>query len=140
MSDKRYVFSRLWKYIYQHKWLMFLGLVLTIGSNLLGLIGPMLSGYAIDAVEPGKGMVVFERVFYYAGWMVIFYIGSSILSYILSVLMIHISQKIVRQMREDVFSKLVELPVSFFDRNHTGDIVSRISYDIDLLTLLFLQI
>jgi ATP-binding cassette subfamily B protein len=91
----------------------------------------MLSGFAIDAIEPGKGLVVFQTVFYYAGWMILFYIISSILSYILSLLMIRLSQKIVRKMREDVFTKLVDLPVGYFDRNQAGDIISRISYDID---------
>ena len=106
-------------------------LILTIGSNLLALMGPMLSGYAIDAIEPGPGKVVFSRVFYYAGLMVLFYLFSSILSYILSILMIHISRKVVYQMRNDVFVHLMELPVGYFDTHQTGDIISRISYDID---------
>jgi ATP-binding cassette subfamily B protein len=108
-----------------------LAIILTIASNLFALLGPMLSGFAIDAIQPGKGLVVFQKVFYYAGWMIVFYIISSILSYILSILMIHLSQKIVRKMREDVFTKLVDLPVGYFDRNQAGDIISRISYDID---------
>ena len=49
--DRRYVLIRLWSYLYQYKWLLFLALFLTIVSNLLGLIGPMLSGYAIDAIH-----------------------------------------------------------------------------------------
>ncbi|ROR28280.1 ATP-binding cassette subfamily B protein [Mobilisporobacter senegalensis] len=130
-KDTKYVFKRLWYYIYQYKLLFLLALILTIVSNILAIIGPMLSGYAIDAIEPGKGSVVFKTVFYYAGWMVLFYVASSILSYILSVLMIHLSQKIVRKMREDVFHKLVDLPISYFDTNQAGDIISRISYDID---------
>ena len=50
-------------------------------------MGPMLSGYAIDAIEPGIGSVDFKRVFYYAGWMVLFYVASSALSYLINVLM-----------------------------------------------------
>ena len=132
-KDTGYVLRRLWGYIYHYKWMMALALILTISSNMFALIGPMLSGYAIDAIEPGKGLVVFQKVFYYAAWMIAFYIISSILSYILSVLMIRLSQKLVRKMREDVFTKLVELPVNYFDRNQAGDIISRISYDIDTI-------
>ena len=51
---KRYILLRLWKYLYQHKWMIFTALFLTISSNLLALIGPMLSGLAIDAIEPGE--------------------------------------------------------------------------------------
>ena len=121
------------KYVYHYKWMLAIAILLTIASNMFALLGPMLSGYAIDAIEPGKGFVVFEKVFYYAGWMIVFYIISSILSYILSILMINLSQKIVRKMREDVFTKLVDLPVGYFDRNQAGDIISRISYHIDTI-------
>lgn len=132
-KDTKYVLRRLWHYIIRYKWLLILAIVLTITSNILALLGPMLSGYAIDAIEPGKGLVVFGRVFYYAGWMILFYVLSAILSYILAVLMIRFSQKIVRNMRDDVFKKLADLPVSYFDRNQAGDIISRISYDIDTI-------
>lgn len=130
-KDAKYVIKRLWMYIYNYKVHLAAAVILAILSNLLALLGPMLSGYAIDAIEPGKGMVIFKTVFYYAGLMIVFYILSSVLSYILSVLMLNLSQKIVRQMREDVFARLVELPVGYFDRNQAGDIISRISYDID---------
>ena len=130
-KDARYVIRRLWGYVYQYKWMLFFAILLTITSNMLSLIGPMLSGYAIDAIEPGKGMVVFRKVFYYAGLMIVFYLVSSILSYFLSILMIRLSQKLVRKLREDVFTRLVELPVGYFDQNQTGDLISRISYDID---------
>ena len=63
--------------------------------------------------------------------MAIFYIASSVMSYILSVLMIHITQKCVYQMRKDVYDSLMKLPVSYFDKHQTGEILSRISYDID---------
>ncbi len=122
---------RLGRYMMQYKYWMLLAFVLTIASNLLSLMGPMLSGYAIDAIEPGVGNVDFARVFYYAALMVVFYLISSVLSYVLSILMIHISRKVVYKMRDDVFTHLMELPVGYFDTHQTGDIISRISYDID---------
>ena len=130
-GGRAYIMPRLWKYLARYKWLLLLAVLLTVFSNLFALVGPLLSGYAIDAIGPGKGAVCFERVFFYAGWMVGFYALSSLLSYILSVLMIRLSQKVVYQMRREVVDKLLSLPVGFFDRTQTGDIVSRISYDID---------
>lgn len=129
--DRKGTILRLLEYMMQYKLLLGLALGLTIVSNLLSLVGPMLSGYAIDAIEPGAGRVAFERVFYYAGLMVLFYIASSVLSYLLAVLMIHISRKVVYRMRKDVFDRLMDLPVGYFDTHQTGDIISRISYDID---------
>lgn len=130
-KNRKGTILRLGFYLMQYKYWVLLALALTVGSNLLALMGPMLSGYAIDAIDPGVGNVDFARVFYYAGLMVVFYLASSVLSYLIAVLMIHISRKVVYKMRQDVFTRLLELPVGYFDTHQTGDIISRISYDID---------
>lgn len=122
---------RLGQYLFHDKWLLFLALVCTFGSNLFSLIGPRLTGYAIGAIEPGKGAVDFGRVWYYAAWMAGFYLLSALMSYGLQVLMITLSRRVVYRMRQDVFQKLMALPVGYFDIHQTGDIISRISYDID---------
>ena len=130
-KDRKKVLIRLWGYLFQHKWTIAAALLLTFVSNLLALLGPLLSGLAIDYIGVGPGEANFPMVFWYCGLMLVFYIVSSGLSYILSVLMVKLSQKIVYQMRKDLFDKLIELPVRFFDSHQTGDIISRISYDID---------
>ena len=109
---------------------MALVVVLMLSSNLLALLGPTLSGLAINAIDLPGG-VDFSAVFYYCTLMAIFYFTSSVLSYILSVMMIRLSQKIIRRMRQDVFEKLLTLPVGYFDKLQAGDIINRISYDID---------
>lgn len=120
-------------YLMRYKWRLFLAIALTIGSNLLALVGPLLSGYAIDAIELGIGKVNFNQVLYYAFWMVIFYIASAGLTYILEVLMITVSRKVIYAMRKDVFNKLLDLPIGYFDVHQTGDVISRITYDIDTI-------
>ena len=110
-QDRKRVLIRLGGYLMRHVRMVIAALLLTITSNLLALIGPALSGRAIDAIGSEAGKVDFPTVFYYCGLMLVFYLVSSVLSYILSVLMIHLSQKIVYQMREDVFNHLTELPV-----------------------------
>ncbi len=131
--DTKKVLLRLWSYLYYYKWMLLGGIVLTVTSNLLALIGPALSGGAIDAINLGAGNVDFESVFRYTGLMALFYLVSSALSYALSLLMLHMSQRVVRKMRSDVFSKLMELPVGYFDQHLSGDIISRLSYDIDVI-------
>lgn len=120
---------RLGQYLFREKWLLSLAIACTFGSNLFALIGPRLTGFAISAIEPGP--VDFPRVFYYAGWMAVFYLVSAVMSYGLQVLMITISRRVVYRMRQDLFEKLLRLPVGYFDIHQTGDIISRISYDID---------
>ncbi len=131
--DKRKILFRMWNYLYEYKLLLFLAILLTILSNLLALVSPKLSGLAVDAMVLGEGKVNFQRVYYYSALMIGFYILSSILSYVLARVMIHLTQKVVYRMRQEVFQKLLDLPVGFFDQNQTGDIISRISYDIDVL-------
>lgn len=129
--DRKGTILRLGKYMLHYKWLLLLAIICTFGSNLFSLVGPKLTGYAIGAIEPGKGKVDFELVGYYAAWMAAFYVISAAMSYGLQVLMLTISRKVVYKMRQDVFEKLMAMPVGYFDIHQTGDIISRISYDID---------
>ena len=130
---KTAILSRLMPYLLRHKFLLGLCILLTVGGNLLGLAGPYFSGFAIDAIQLGEGYVDLSGVWYYAGLMAVVYLLSAVLSYVLSRLMIVVSRRVVNRMRQDVFDKLTVLPVGYFDTHQTGDILSRISYDIDTI-------
>ncbi|WP_430610620.1 ABC transporter ATP-binding protein [Enterococcus sp. DIV0876] len=132
-KNSKQTLLRLWGYLYDSKGLLFLSAFLMMASNLFALVGPLLSGYAIDAIQFGPGKVLFERVFFYCGLMLVFYIASSVLSYVISLLMIRLSQRVVATMRKHIFDKITELPVGYFDRVATGDIISRVSYDVDTI-------
>ena len=133
MTDKkRGIFLRLSKYVLQQWPLFILAIFLTLGANQLSLLGPKYSGAAIDAIEISSGVdfpVVWENI----KFMLACYVISSLLSYILSIVMIHLSQRITYKMRKQVFEKLTTLPVSYFDTHATGDIISHLSYDIDTI-------
>ena len=123
--------ARLGKYLLKSAPMLVLALSLSIAGNIFALIGPTLSGRAIDAVAGGKGQVDFETVFYYAKRMVLFYAVSAGLAYLVPQIVLRVSQRTVRMMRADLFAKLMHLPVRYFDTRQTGEILSRISYDID---------
>ena len=125
------LFRRLWAYIGRNRYLLVMALLLSSCSSVLALLGPKLSGRAINAIEPGAGKVDFATVWQCVSLMVVCYILSALLSYLLNIVMIRLSRRISRQMRHDVFEKLTCLPVSYFDRYQTGDIISTITYDID---------
>ena len=122
---------RLWKYMGRNRVLVILAVLLSLSSSMLSLYGPKLSGEAINAIELGAGRVDFDTVWRCATLMGIFYICSAIFTYLLNAVMIRLSRTISRQMRHDVFENLTSLPVGFFDRYQTGDIISTITYDID---------
>ncbi|HBD74202.1 MAG TPA: ABC transporter, partial [Acholeplasmataceae bacterium] len=130
VTNKAYVYKRLWNYLMRYKYRLFVALIFTVLSNGFSLIGPYLTGQTIGAMENG---VDFENVFLYGSLMVIFYILSALLIYMISVMMIRISKAVVFEMRQDVFNKLNRLPIKYFDNNQTGDIISRMTYDIDTI-------
>lgn len=132
-KKKLKVLLRLGKYMYRFKWGYLAALAISVISNLLSLIGPKLSGEAIDAIGIGPGEADFELIAVKCVLMVLAYFISSALAYLLQVVMINLSRGIVRHMREDIFSKLMRMKVGYFDTNQTGDIISRISYDIDTI-------
>ena len=129
-TGRKAVVARLAKYFLRYKWRVLTAFILMLGSNLFALIGPWLSGMAIDAIAR-EGGVDFAAVGRYCLLMAVFYVLSSGFSYLLSVLMIRLSQNIVRSMRQDVFDKILLLPVSLLDGMQAGDLINRISYDID---------
>ena len=124
------IFLRLAGYIKKHGLLFLIAVAMTLLSNQLALLGPKYSGDAIDAIS-AEGGVNFSLVWENVIKMLACYVVSAVLSYLLSVLMVRLSQKIVYTMRKQLFEKLNTLPVGYFDTHPVGDIVSRISYDID---------
>lgn len=123
--------KRLWRYLGRNRLLLVLALILSVTSSLLALYGPKLSGQAINAIDLGAGKVDFDTVIRCAVRMAVFYICSAGLTYLLNVVMIRLSRTVSKQMRHDVFENLTALPVSFFDKYQTGDIISSITYDVD---------
>lgn len=132
--DAKGTLLRIWRYVTRFRVLMLLIALMCIASNLLALVGPSLAGQAIDEASAGAGKVNFERVWHYARLMLLFYVSSSVLTLLINFLMMKVGRNIARQMRSDVFYKLMKLPVNYFDRNAAGDIISRVSYDIDVLS------
>lgn len=130
---KRATLLRLCRYVMRFRFWVILALLLTVLSNYFGLMGPYLSGLAVDSIGSKAGAVQFPLVFRYCLFMALFYVASALLSYLLSMIMITISRKVTYQMRSDIFNKLSSLPVGYFDTHQAGDIISRISYDTDTI-------
>lgn len=133
-KDTKGTLRRLLSYMGQYKWFLILILTLCFISNILELLGPSFAGSAINAAAAGAGKVNFEQVFYYAKRMLICYVLSSCIIISINVAMMYVSKWIAKKMRKDVFDKLMRLPVGYFDRNQAGDIISRVSYDIDVVS------
>ena len=133
-KDARSALRRMLTFLGPFRWLILLVAVLCVCSNLLSLWGPNLAGSAINEAAAGPGKVNFERVWYYASRMLICYVLSSLLTISIHAIMMNVSKRAAKHMRQSVFDKLMKLPVGYFDRNQAGDIISRVSYDIDVIS------
>ena len=94
-QSTKYILKRMSKYLYKYKFTIIISIILTIISNIFALVGPMLSGYAIEVIEKGNGNIDFSKIFYYAFLMIVFYFCSSILSYIISIIMVKTARNVV---------------------------------------------
>lgn len=124
---------RLLKYLMEYAWVVLLLLIFALISNMGNLLGPSFAGQAINAAAAGAGKVDMNKVVHYGILMLIVYVGSNILSFFVNIGMMRVGRKVAANMRRDVFNKLMEMPVGYFDRHLAGDIISRVSYDIDVV-------
>ena len=131
--DARGTLIRTLRYMVNYRYLVLFLLVCTFASNVGNLLGPSFAGKAIGAAV-GPGQVDFATVSHYAKYMLAAYLFSNIMSFLVNQGMMLTGRRVANQMRRDVFNKLMTLPVSYFDRNQAGDIISRVSYDIDVVT------
>lgn len=105
--------------------------VLMVASNLLALMAPMLSGWAVDAVGTEAGGVDFTGVLRNGGGMLACYGCSAVLNYLIASRLIKVGQGVSHDLRKAAFDRMSELPVEYFDTHPAGDLISRICYDVD---------
>ena len=129
---KSAVILRTLGYLFRYKGQLALVAALTVASNLLALTAPSLSGKAIDAIV-APGDVHYKTVFYNCALMLGLYAAAALLSFVNSSVMIDLSRRVVYVMRAQVFEHLADMPVDYFDKNQTGDLISRLTYDIDTI-------
>ena len=133
-KDTRGALRRILRYLGPWKYVILGVAVLCLLSNLLNLWGPSLAGSAIREASAGPGKVNFDSVTHDALLMLVCYVSAALLGFGITLMMTMVSKRVARRMRQDVFNKLMRLPVSYFDRHQAGDIISRVSYDIDVIS------
>ena len=133
-KDTRGTLRRLLQYLGPWKAVIGIVAVLSLAANVLNLWGPGLAGEAIREAAAGPGRVNFDAVGRSAGLMLLCYLASALLGFGIQLVMTWVSRRVARRMRQDVFDKLMRLPVGYFDRHPAGDLISRVSYDIDVIS------
>lgn len=118
----------LFRYLKPFKTGMIMVIVLVVIYTLMGLMGPFLMGRAIDrfiSTKQAGGLALFALL------MLAVYFGSNLFQVIANWVMAGISQRALKLMRKDLFIHVQTLPIRFFDRNPAGELMSRLTNDID---------
>ncbi|HCC00188.1 MAG TPA: multidrug ABC transporter ATP-binding protein, partial [Ruminococcaceae bacterium] len=105
--------------------------VFVIADAFLLLAVPYLEGRAVDKMAGGAGQVAFSALIGILGLLFVAFGGDFILTILENRLIADVSQRIVGRLRSALFAHLQQLPLSFFDRNTHGDVMSRFTNDID---------
>ena len=127
-------FKRLYDLLNKYRVFLFGAILLTVLSNLATLFAPKLIEICIDKIETTLPKVDILNVISIALFMIIFYFIAYLLSIALSSIMIKLGQNIGYDLRKTAFSKFDRLPVSYFDTHQTGDVISRFTYDVDMVS------
>jgi len=124
--------KKLFRYLRKYRLYFLLTFVCVIGSSVLSLIGPYLIGKGIDNYIIPRNLNGFGKFLLF---MFIIYLFNSFLFYIQGLTMANISQKVGFDIRNDVFNSIHKLSLKVIDRRPIGDIMSRITNDIDMINM-----
>lgn len=124
---------KLLKYIAKSRYLILLILFTTLITTALNLLAPLLQGKAIDAItiDAGKPHVDFDTLIHYLILMACVYIANSLVTILQGIASAKISQTTVFTLRQDLFRKVSYLPIQYTDTHSHGDIMSRMTNDVD---------
>ncbi|MCD2347129.1 ABC transporter ATP-binding protein [Clostridium guangxiense] len=123
--------KRLWSYFGTERKTLMIIFLLVIIDSAVTLFGPYFIGRSVDAISLKGSRVDFNLLTIMILALTISYLSDAALTLIQGFLVASSSQRIVKNMRDNLFFKLQKLPVMFFDTNSHGDIMSRLSNDID---------
>ena len=126
----------LWKvlrFIGRYRFLLILSIVLASASVILQLYVPILFGDAIDEIV-GEGQVNFDGMWYYLSRILVMVIVSGAATWIMNIINNRMTYNTVRDIRAKAIRHIQELPLSYLDQHSTGDIISRVIADTDILS------
>ena len=130
-KDMKGTFKKLMGYVGKYKGSLVLVAICLLISSAAGvatsyLLKPLLNDYIIPGDFPG----LFKMLLVMGGM----YLLSSLCSFAYARIMVHVAQHTVAALRQDLFNRLQQLPVSYYDRHQSGDLMSRFTNDIDTVS------
>ena len=127
------ILRKVLRFIGRYRFLLILSIVLASASVILQLYVPILFGDAIDEIV-GEGQVNFDGMWYYLSRILVMVIVSGAATWIMNIINNRMTYNTVRDIRAKAIRHIQELPLSYLDQHSTGDIISRVIADTDILS------
>lgn len=126
MSSIKWVFT----YVNKYKFRFYSAFVAALICSLMSMINPYLSGVIVDDVimKNKSGILI-----YILGIMVFITVLKSVIRYTYQMVFEHVSQNVIFEIRQQMYEKLQELDVDYYNRTRTGDIMARMTGDMDAI-------
>ena len=133
-KDFKSAIKRLFKELKGFKILITVAIILAILSAVLSIVAPDQLSNLTDEISAGlRGNMNMENIKHITLLLLGLYIGSAIFNYIQSVCMTDVANKFAKSLRSRISVKINKLPLKYFDKHQSGDILSRVTNDIDTI-------
>lgn len=139
-KDFKKSMGKLIKYIAKYKLGLFFVFIFAVGSTIFAIVGPKVLAKATDALFDGlkekiqgTGGIDFDKIGTILVIMLGLYLLSAVMQLIQGLIMSNISQTVSYRLRKDIAAKINRLPMNYFDRKTNGEVLSRVTNDVDTL-------
>jgi ATP-binding cassette subfamily B protein len=128
--------KKMWPLIVEEKKIMIIAFIAVAINSALSLLAPKLIAHTVDTYIVRRD---YHGVLVFSGIILGIYLLGLVSSYVQTRLMGGVGQRVLFRLRDQIFNKLQELPVAFFNQNKAGDLISRINNDTDKINQFFSQ-
>lgn len=136
MKKKDNTILRIISYLKNYKGFLFLAIFLTIGSSIFEIISPKLMGNITTRIFENlkmKTSIDFDYVIKICLIMGLVYLGQAIFEFFRGRILVDVTQDLIAKFRREISEKVKYIPTSYFDKNKTGDLLSRMTNDVETL-------
>ena len=136
MKKKDNTILRIISYLKNYKGFLFLAIFFTIGSSIFEIISPKLMGNITTRIFENlkmKTSIDFDYVIKICLIMGLVYLGQAIFEFFRGRILVDVTQDLIAKFRREISEKVKYIPTSYFDKNKTGDLLSRMTNDVETL-------
>ena len=130
-KDFKGTMKKLMAYLSAYKIGIFFVIVFAIGSTIFNIVGPKILGKATTEIFKGLD---FDKIAHIVLTLLCLYLTSAVFSFVQGYIMTGVSQKLTYRLRKEISEKINRLPMNYFDKQTHGEVLSRITNDIDTLS------